>query len=123
MIIVQARIPVQSDCRNIAYQHVHDFVGHTRGEQGCMGCEAFISLENPDVIMIHQAWRGAEDLDLHAAGVGLDAFLDALPLFVDGEIATLRFDADDAVLDSDGDGDAPSPEEVVIEVPVGVTLH
>lgn len=129
MIIVQARIPVQSDRRNIAYQHIHDFVGYTRSEKGCIGCEAFVSLEDPDIIVIQQAWRGAADLDEHAAGDGLDAFLEALPLFIDGEVSTFRYDSaggDDDTVDGDAD-DASLPdaaaEDVLAEAPAGVTLH
>lgn len=122
MIIVQARIPVQSDRRNIAYQHIHDFVGSTRSEKGCIGCDAYVSLENPDVVVIQQAWRAAGDLDEHASGTGLDNFLEALPLFVDGEVSTLRYDAaDDWEPAPETDGDPAFDESVA--APAGVTLH
>lgn len=121
MIIVQARIPVQSDRRNIAYQHIHEFIGHTRSERGCIGCEAFVSLEDPDIIVIQQVWREARDLDEHAVGAGLDNFLNALSTFVDGEVSTMRYDSP-----PDDDDDAV-PEVVEIEemttAPAGVTLH
>lgn len=123
MIIVQARIPVQSDCRNIAYQHIHDFVNYTRAEQGCVGCEAYVSLEDPDILVIHQAWRAADDLDQHASGEGLEAFLEALPLFVAGEISTLRYDAVDDEEEGVGEGEGNAPEEVVVDIPLGVTFH
>ncbi|MFZ5757538.1 MAG: putative quinol monooxygenase [Pseudomonadota bacterium] len=117
MIIIQARIPVQSERRNVAYQYIHEFVDQTRSEKGCMGCEAFVSLDDPDVIVIQQAWRAAEDLDEHASGAGLDTFLEALPLFVDGEVSTLRYDAA-------GDDAADAlPDEQPAAAPAGVTLH
>ncbi len=123
MIIVQARIPVQTEHRDLAYRHIQNFISHTRGEQGCIGCEAFASLEDPNVVLIHQAWHGSEDLDLHAAGTGLEAFLNVLPQFVDGEIATLRYDsAEEGVVEDIAalDVDAGSLDETV---PAGVTVH
>lgn len=118
MIIVQARIPVQSDRRDLAFRYIHDFLGSTRNEAGCIGCEAFVSLEDPDVIVIQQTWRAAGDLDLHAVGEGLDAFLDALPTFVDGEVVTLRYDTP-AVDDEQAADLLPETDAV----PDGVTLH
>lgn len=129
MIIIQARIPVQSERRNVAYQHIHDFVGQTRSERGCIGCEAFVSLEDPDVIVIQQAWRGSEELDEHAAGTCLDNFLEALPLFVDGEVSTLRYDAvgDESDLAThhadDSLTDDSFPDDFAEPPPAGVTFH
>ncbi|MFZ5723454.1 MAG: putative quinol monooxygenase [Pseudomonadota bacterium] len=125
MVIVQARIPVQSERRNTALRHINDFVSQTRSEQGCMRCEAFVSLENPNVVVIQQTWRDADDLDQHASGAGLDTFLEALPLFIDGEVSTLRYDSA-----AEEDADEPVAEESVelatedpAAVPAGVTLH
>ena len=121
MIIIQARIPVHSDKRNVAYQRIHEFVDRTRTENGCLHCEALISLENPDIIVIHQEWRAPDNLNEHASGPHLDAFLEALPDFVDGEVSTVRYEADaaedefDAVLDAE--------DEFVASAPQGVTLH
>lgn len=119
MIIVQARIPVLGDKRNIAYQSIHEFVDRVRTEQGCLSCEALVTLENPDVIVIQQAWRGADDLNTHAGGPHLDAFLDALPQFVDGEVSTLRYEAFAA--DDSPDVELDADEEMA--APQGVTLH
>lgn len=120
MIIVQARIPVLGDKRNVAYQHIHEFVDRVRTEQGCLSCEALVTLENPDVIVIHQAWRDAADLNEHAGGPHLDAFLDALPQFVDGEVSTLRYEA--LAAEEQGDLDLDLDDEPA-GVPQGVTLH
>ena len=123
MIIIQARIPVHSDKRNIAYQSIHDFVDRTRTENGCLYCEALISLEDPDLIVIHQEWRGANDLSEHASGPHLDAFLELLPEFVDGEVSTMRFEAssaEDEALEAPFDGEL---DDEFASAPQGVTLH
>lgn len=123
MIIIQARIPVQSDKRNLAYERIHEFVNAARVEPGCINCEALISLEDPDLVVLHQTWRGADDLRLHAAGTPLDAFLDALPQFVDGEVSTIRYEAVPEG-EAEGEGEPLADDEPAIEgVPQGVTLH
>lgn len=126
MIVIQARIPVSSDRRNVAYQRIHDFVDAARAENGCLDCDAFISLEDPDSILIHQTWRDALALDRHANGKVLDTFLTALPEFIDGQVTTSRYetvagsdDSDDA-LPADFDNDAAADER---GAPGGVTLH
>lgn len=121
MIIIQARIPVQSDKRNLAYTRIHEFVNAARGEPGCISCEALISLEDPDLIVLHQAWRDADDLRLHAEGKPLDAFLDALPQFVDGEVSTIRYEA---TPDGEADEGLVVDDEPDLDgAPQGVTVH
>lgn len=117
MIIIQARIPVQADRRNLAYERIHDFVNAARGESGCLHCEALISLENPDLVVLHQTWSDEDALRRHAEGSPLDAFLEALPQFVDGQVSTIRYEAaaeEELILDDDPDVDG---------APQGVTLH
>lgn len=119
MIIIQARIPVQSGKRNLAYERIHEFVNAARAEQGCIACEALISLEDPDMVVLHQTWRDADDLRLHAEGAPLDAFLDALPQFVDGEVSTIRYEA----VGDDEAGEVPALDDEPEGAPQGVTVH
>jgi quinol monooxygenase YgiN len=126
MIVIQARIPVNSDRRNVAYQHIHDFVDAARAENGCLRCDAFISLEDPDSILIHQAWRDAGDLDRHASGRALDAFLTALPEFVEGQVITTRYDTVTGQAANDDDDSVELDADVAPAAqgaPTGVTLH
>lgn len=128
MIVIQARIPVHSERRNDAYQHIHNFVDASRTEEGCLRCDAFISLEDPDSILIHQTWRDSLDLDRHASGKALDAFLSALPQFVVGQVVTTRYetvapqagdeheDENDAAVEAEMSGQEPG-------APRGVTVH
>jgi len=127
MIVIQARIPVHSERRNDAYQHIHDFIDAARAEDGCLRCDAFISLEDPDSILIHQTWRDSADLDRHASGKALDAFLAALPQFVSGQVVTTRYET---VAPQDGEGDDEDDAAVEAEMsaresgaPRGVTVH
>lgn len=128
MIIIQARIPVNSERRNVAYQRIHEFVDATRAEGGCLNCDAFISLEDPDIILIHQAWRAADDLDRHANGRGLDTFLEALPEFIDGNVSTTRYETAPGVVEGDDEADTLAGFEAEAEsdlrgAPRDVTLH
>ena len=121
MVIVQARIPVVSEKRELAYRHVRVFVKTTRSEEGCMRCDAFADIDDPDTILIQQTWRDSTDLDRHAEGRCLDSFLDAMPEFVDGQVQTTRFET------APGHGEPLEPVEQVepeaVVMPQGVTLH
>lgn len=125
MIVIQARIPVDSERRNVAYQHIHQFIDAARAESGCLRCDAFISLEDPDSVLIHQAWRDAGDLDRHASGEALDAFLAALPQFVAGQVETTRYETAGAT-SVDGEDVEEADDElpgITSAAPQGVTLH
>lgn len=128
MIIVQARIPVASDKRELAYGHVRVFINDTRREEGCIRCDAFAALDDAGVILIQQTWRDTADLDRHADGRTLDRFLDAMPEFVNGQVHTTRFETAPGVVDpADEDADASIDtdpvEAAATTAPQGVTLH
>lgn len=116
MIVIQARVPVRNDRRSLALQHIKAFIQNTRREAGCLLCEAFVSVEDPDLLIISQRWEDGDQLDAHASGEGLDRLLEALPQFVAGEVTTSRFETVPSTEMVELDDDAES-------APQGVTLH
>lgn len=92
MIIVKDTIPVREDCREDAVALVHALAEASRSEEGCVAYEVYVQADQPEIIMIWQQWRSLDALEIHFASAHVDAFLDAIPDMIDGQVTSSRFE-------------------------------
>ncbi|MEZ5558903.1 MAG: putative quinol monooxygenase [Pseudomonadales bacterium] len=110
VIIVHGVIPIRPDCREQALQMVRRMTEATRGEPGCVSYDFYISLSDPNSLMVFQEWESMETLMAHFQTPHMEAFLSELPHVVSGEITTRRY----AVQSVDDDTDeAAEPPPVI----------
>lgn len=102
MIIVKGAIPVKSDQQQEAVELVQSLADASREEHGCLAYEVYLRADDPDTIVIWQQWDCIEALEDHFASDHVDAFLDAIPDMIDGEVESARFEVQS--LDDEFDG-------------------
>ncbi|NIV36273.1 MAG: antibiotic biosynthesis monooxygenase, partial [Anaerolineae bacterium] len=64
----------------------------SRKEAGCLAYEVYLQADEPRVIMVWQQWSSLDALELHFGSDHVDAFLDAIPDMIDGEVMSARYD-------------------------------
>jgi quinol monooxygenase YgiN len=92
MIIVKGSIPVKTSHQEEALKLIQGLAAQSRGEQGCLAYEVYILADAPETIVIWQQWSGLSALETHFASEHVDAFLDAIPDLIEGEVTSARFD-------------------------------
>ena len=92
MIIVKGSIPVRADQQQDAVDLVQALAQASREEVGCLSYEVFLQADAPEVIVIWQQWATVEALEDHFASAHVDAFLEAIPDLIDGEVTSARFE-------------------------------
>ena len=120
MIIVKGSFPIKADLQPEALDLVHDLACASRKEPGCLSYEVYVQADEPRVIMVWQQWSNLDALEIHFGSDHVDAFLDAIPDMIDGEVLSARYDV------SSVDGE-PIVEEVQEIAPVvlagNITVH
>lgn len=99
MIIVKGAIPVKSEDREEAVALIRELAEASRCEQGCLAYEVYMSLEEPETVVLWQQWASLEALETHFSSDHVDAFLDLIPDYIDGQVTSARFDVQAEVLD------------------------
>ena len=89
MIVVRARVPVKPDRREAALDAVADLAAATREEDGVLGYEAGVALDDPNVVTFFERYEDEAALDAHAETDHYREWLDALPEFLDGGVEDL----------------------------------
>lgn len=92
MIIVKGSIPVKTADQQDALKLIQALAAQSRTEKGCLAYEVYRLAERPETIVIWQQWSGVAALESHFASEHVDAFLNAIPDFIDGEVMSARFD-------------------------------
>lgn len=92
MIIVKGEIPVKTDHRDEAVELVQALAEASRSEDGCLCYEVYLQADRPEVIVVWQQWRSLEALESHFASDHVDAFLDAIPDMIDGQVTSARYE-------------------------------
>lgn len=120
MIIVKGSFPIKADQQPEALDLVQDLACASRKEPGCLSYEVYVQADEPQVIMVWQQWSNLDALEIHFGSDHVDAFLDAIPDMIDGEVLSARYDV------SSVDGE-PIVEEVQDIAPVvlagNITVH
>lgn len=108
MIIVKGCIPLNQDGREEAVALIREMADGARRERGCLAYEVYLSVEDPDTVVLWQQWRSLEALEAHFASDHVDTFLEMIPDYIDGEVTTERFDVqtDEAELPEDDGSEA-----------------
>ena len=104
MIIVKGEIPVKTDHRDEAVALVLALAEASRSEDGCLAYEVYLQAERPEVIVVWQQWYSMEALECHFASDHVDAFLDAIPDMIEGQVTSSRFEvraSDEQLLTTD----------------------
>lgn len=110
MIIVHGTIPIRAELREQALELARGMAEATRTEPGCLSYDFYVGLSDPNTLMLFQEWESMEALMRHFQTPHMEAFLQALPKVVSGEITTRRY----AVQSVDDDPDAGSDSPPVI---------
>lgn len=92
MIIVKGSIPVRSEDQPQALALVQELAQTSRHERGCLVYDVLVQADAPEVIVLWQQWSCIEALEEHFASSHVDAFLDAIPDFIEGEVTSARFE-------------------------------
>ncbi|MGB1220278.1 MAG: putative quinol monooxygenase [Alcanivoracaceae bacterium] len=92
MIIVKGSIPVRTEDRPQALALVQELARESRHERGCLVYDVLVQADAPEVIVLWQQWSCVEALEEHFASSHVDAFLDAIPDFIEGEVTSARFE-------------------------------
>ncbi|MDF1822461.1 MAG: putative quinol monooxygenase [Alcanivoracaceae bacterium] len=92
MIIVKGSIPVRTEDRPQALALVQELARESRHERGCLVYDVLVQADAPEVIVLWQQWSCIEALEEHFASSHVDAFLDAIPDFIEGEVTSARFE-------------------------------
>lgn len=120
MIIVKGSFPIKADQQPVALDLVQSLASASRKEPGCLSYEVYVQADEPRVIMVWQQWSSLDALELHFGSDHVDAFLDAIPDLIDGDVQSARYD----VTSVDGE---PVIEEAKESAPVvlagNITVH
>ena len=120
MIIVKGSFPIKSDQQPEALELVQQLASASRKEQGCLAYEVYVQADEPRVIMVWQQWRCLDSLEGHFGSEHVDAFLDAIPDLIDGEVSSARFD----VSGVDGEPVVDEPQDIApVVLADNITLH
>lgn len=63
----------------------------TLAEEGCLGYEVHQSDDDPDIWLLYESWRSAEDLDAHFETPYLKEFFEKGSALVEGEVTMHKF--------------------------------
>jgi quinol monooxygenase YgiN len=92
MIIVKGTIPLSREDREEAVALIREMADSSRRESGCLAYEVYLSVEDPDTVVLWQQWSSLEALEHHFASDHVDAFLDVIPDYIDGQVISERFE-------------------------------
>lgn len=92
MIIVKGSIPVRTEDRSEALALVQELARESRHERGCLVYDVLVQADAPEVIVLWQQWSCLEALEQHFASSHVDAFLDAIPDYIEGDVTSARFE-------------------------------
>jgi quinol monooxygenase YgiN len=92
MIIVKGTIPLNREDREEAVALIREMADSSRRESGCLAYEVYLSVDDPDTVVLWQQWRSLDALEAHFASEHVDAFLDMIPDYIGGQVISERFD-------------------------------
>lgn len=92
MIIVKGSIPVKAAHRDEALRLLQQLASQSRQESGCVAYEIYVDAAAPETFVLWQQWTGLHALEDHFASEHVDAFLEAIPDLIDGDVTSARFD-------------------------------
>jgi len=110
VIIVHGTIPIRPELREQALELARGMAEATRTEPGCLSYDFYVGLSDANTLMLFQEWESMEALMRHFQTPHMEAFLQALPKVVSGEITTRRY----AVQSVDDEPDVGSDSPPVI---------
>lgn len=113
MIIVHGTFPVKVDVRDDALELMRQMADASKEEEGCVSYEFYVGLTDPNTLLLFQEWESVDALQGHFETEHMEEFLKLLPSFLDGEVASRRYEVrvNNGLFEA-GDFD---PEQVYIE--------
>jgi len=108
VIIVHGTIPIRPESRERALELARAMAEATRTEPGCISYDFYVGLSDANTLMLFQEWETMEALTQHYQTPHMEAFLEALPGVVAGEILTRRYAVQRVTQESD-DPVEPAP--------------
>ena len=113
MIIVHGTFPVKVEVRDDALELMRQMAKASQEEEGCISYEFYVGLTDPNTLLLFQEWESVDALQGHFETDHMEEFLKLLPSFLDGEVASRRYEVrvNNGLFEA-GDFD---PEQVYIE--------
>ena len=113
MIIVHGVLRVFENQRSRALVLMQDMATASQLEAGCVSYEFYVGLTDPNTLLLFQEWEAVDALQGHFETDHMEEFLKLLPSFLDGEVASRRYEVrvNNGLFEA-GDFD---PEQVYIE--------
>ena len=113
MIIVHGTFPVKVDVRDDALELMRQMADASKEEEGCVSYEFYVGLTDPNTLLLFREWESVDALQGHFETEHMEEFLKLLPSFLDGEVASRRYEVrvNNGLFEA-GDFD---PEQVYIE--------
>jgi quinol monooxygenase YgiN len=63
MVNMSLRLTASAQRQRELVTALHGLLGPTRVAAGCLGCDLYQDVENPNVLLYTESWRAQEDLD------------------------------------------------------------
>ena len=92
MIIVHGTFPVKVEVRDDALELMRQMAKASQEEEGCISYEFYVGLTDPNTLLLFQEWESVDALQGHFETGHMEEFLKLLPNFLDGEVATRRYE-------------------------------
>jgi quinol monooxygenase YgiN len=92
MIIVHGTFPVKVDVRDDALELMRQMADASKEEEGCVSYEFYVGLTDPNTLLLFQEWESVDALQGHFETDHMEEFLKLLPSFLDGEVASRRYE-------------------------------
>jgi quinol monooxygenase YgiN len=91
MIVSHGKFVIRTEHLNQAKEAITEMINETRKEPGCISYDYFISMSEPNVIMLFQEWESIDAVNDHFATPHMERFLRMLPDFLESEVVTHRY--------------------------------
>jgi quinol monooxygenase YgiN len=96
MIVLHATVPLAAEHRDEALGVIADLVEQSRAEEGMIDYRATTDVEDPNTVRFFEQYEDEDALDAHLGTDHYREFAAALPEWLAGEPAVLKFDVREA---------------------------
>ena len=91
MIISHGKFPIRPDQLERAKVIMAEMARETLNERGCISYDFYLSISEPNTMLLFQEWESIEAVQDHFNTEHMDNFLQALPELLEGEVIAHRY--------------------------------
>jgi quinol monooxygenase YgiN len=89
-LFVFGRFYARAGFEGAVEEALHDVVGLSRGEAGCLGIHAFRSTHDPQIFYIHSGWSDEAAFEIHAGLPHTVQFIERMAPLIDHPLDVTR---------------------------------